>query len=164
NALPPHDRAPGLFLQIAPRRARLSADLAGEPCRPLADQDLVRQSFCYRPGYTDRMGKTLERADRSAPARRSIHHRCVELQCAKNIRPAVRADGMDIRVRLDQADACLESVQRWSASFEQLGGSLDATRTLAIGNQDHGVSASRFECAILFRNRWMRGSCVFPKN
>src|SRR5205814_7784578 len=137
---------------------RLGTDLTGEARRSFPHQDFVRQSFRHGPGNADRMSKTLERAHSPAPARRSVHHRCVELQGAKNIRPAVRADAMDVGVRLDNADSCLDSVERRSACFEQPGGSIDAAPTLAIGNQDHGVSAARFEWAILLRNRWMRGS------
>ena len=37
-------------------------------------------------------------------------------------------------------------------------------RAFPVGEQDHGRSASRFGCAILVRNRSMRGSCAVPKN
>ena len=103
----------------------------------------------------------------TAPLRRVLPSMTAASSCKvpSNIRPAVRADAMDrsgrprpagCRPRSRRAPAAPPSSSRAAVS--------EAGRAFAIGKQDHGVSASRFGCAILVRNLWMRGSCALPKN
>ena len=113
------------------------ADLAREAGGAVAHQELVRQPPHDLARDADRMQETLQRADRAGAQRGAVHHAGVEFHLAQQVRPAAATDGAHRRVRLDQADAGLDRVERVRAFRQQPRRGRHAERAFVVGEQDH---------------------------
>ena len=88
------------------------ADLACEAGGAVAHQEFVRQPAHDLARDADRMQEALQRADRAGAQRAAVHHAGVEFHLAQQVRPAAAADGAHRGVRLDQANARLDRIER----------------------------------------------------
>ncbi len=128
---------PTLTHLIAHPVASLCAHLLGKASCPLADEQNMRQFLHDTARHADGMKKAAQSPYRTRAQSTPVHDAGIQLHLPQQVGPRILANAVHIRRGLHQTDACLDSVHRVTAGFQDTDRLLNAGLGSDASKNDH---------------------------